>query len=183
MPVSLTWQAAQPKANFNDAEFQVSLGDRRDLSVKQTGDLWLDYDVMRQGEGYQVAVKRAIAKSDATQLIRQSINGEGRDLKMTIVDLGQYPDWIDTDFRVSYRTRDPNPEFREGYTYTSRYEADLDPAYFEKNGEEFLLHLGDLPMNFKYLQSGTGVEIEVKAIRSFADNKTTQTISWTGILP
>ncbi|OKH15965.1 hypothetical protein [[Limnothrix rosea] IAM M-220] len=183
VPVSLVWQATPPIQDFSSAQFNLRLGDRRNISVEQTGDLWLDYDLRRQGEGYEIVVNRAIAKADATQLIRQSVSGEGRDLKMTLVDLGEYADWIDTDFRVVYRTRDAEPEFREGYTYTSRYEADLTPAYFEQNGEEFLLHLGDLPMNFKYLQSGTGVEIEVIATRSFADNSTTQTITWTGILP
>ncbi len=183
VPVSLAWQAAQPIQTFYDAKFKLRLGDRRNLSVEQTGDLWLDYDVVRQGEAYQINVKRAIAKSDATQLIRQSTDGVGRDLTMKLVDLGQYDDWIDTDFRVIYRTRDPNPEFREGYTYTSRYEGNLEPAYVEKNGEEFILYIGDLPMKFQYLQSGTGVEIEVVATRSFADNSTTQTILWTGVLP
>ena len=183
VPVSLTWQASQPQQSFNNALFDLQLENNRQVSVQQVGDLWLDYDVIAEGNGRKVTVKRAIAKSDATQLIRQGMTGQGRDLKMTLVDLGQYSDWIDTDFQVIYRTRDSKPEFREGYTYTSRYEADLDAAYFEKNGEEFLLHLGDLPINFKYLQSGTGVEIEIKATRSFADNSTTQTILWTGILP
>ena len=183
VPVSLTWQASQPQQPFNNALFNLQLTSNRQVTVQQVGDLWLDYDVISQGNGQEVRVKRAIAKTDATQLIRQSVSGQGRDLKMNLLDLGQYPDWIETDFHVVYRTRDPEPEFREGYTYGDRYEADLAPAYVQKNGADFLLHIGDLPISFKYLQSGTGVEIELTATRSFADNSTTQKILWTGILP
>lgn len=182
-PITLQWQANQPSQPFDTAEFSLSLNDDKNLVTTQTGSLWLDYNVAKQGEGFQITVVRAMAESDATQLIRQGLEGQGRDLKLKLVDLGQRSDWLNTTFRVQYRTRNPNPEFREGYTYETRYDEILPPAYVEQNQGEFTLHIGDLPMPYKYLESGTGVEIEIAAERTFADNSTVKTIRWQGLLP
>lgn len=62
---------------------------------------------------------------EATQLIRQGLRGTGRDLTFSILDLGPRSDWLDTQFMVTYRTRNPTPQFREGYTYETRYSGRL----------------------------------------------------------
>jgi hypothetical protein len=183
VPISLTWQAAQSPQAFSAAQFDFALGDRRDLAVSQGGTLWLDYDVMQQGNAYKVTVTRAIAASDATALVRQGLTGTGQDLQLTIVDFGKYPNWINSQFRVIYRTRNPNPEFRQGYTYTTRYDGVLDPAYVQQNQGEFKLQIGALPIDSQYLQRGTAIELEVIAERSFASHSTSQTIRWTGVVP
>lgn len=183
VPISLNWQSSQSIQTFSGAQFQFTLGDRRDLAVSQGGSLWLDYDVMQQGNAYKVTVTRAIAASDATSLVRQGLTGTGRELQLKIADLSAHPDWLDTHFRVIYRTRNPNPEFRQGYTYTTRYDGVVDGLNVQQNQREFTLNLGALPIEPQYLKQGTAIELEVIAERTFASHSTDQTIRWTGVVP
>lgn len=182
-PIRLTWQATQPTSQFLDAQYSLALRDDKSLTVTQSGAAWLEYRVDRQGNGFNLVVTRAMQESDATQLIRQGISGTGRDLKFVISDFGKHHAWLDTKFHIKYSTRNPNPEFREGYTYGDRYNEVLPVEYVTQNGADYILHLGDLPINAEYLQSGRGVELEITAERTFAEHRTTQNIRWQGILP
>ncbi|WP_099241133.1 hypothetical protein [Synechococcus sp. BDU 130192] len=182
-PIQLVWAADQPQTAFNQAQFSLSLGDSRQLAVQQSGEAWLDYTVQPQGNGFQIQVNRAMQADEATQLIRQGLRGTGRDLTFSILDLGSRSDWLDTQFIVTYRTRNPTPQFREGYTYETRYSGCLSPEAVQQIGSEYQLRLGDLPLDQEYLQSGMVVDLEITAERRFGEHQTQQVIQWRGGLP
>lgn len=183
VPIKVIWQATQPSLAFADARFYLALQSDRTVTIDQSGDRWLDYRVEPKGKGFNLVVTRAMQASDATQLMRQGFSGTGRDLTFTLTDFGKHHQWLDTTFYVQYRTRNPNPEFREGYTYGDRYNQTLPVEYVTQNGTDYILHLGDLPINAQYLQSGTAIALEITAYRSFAGHQTSQTIQWQGTLP
>lgn len=49
-------------------------------------------------------------------------------------------------------------------------------------GNRFILNVGKLPIDPEYLRSGTGVEIEVTATRSFAGYSREQKLTERGII-
>jgi hypothetical protein len=91
------------------------------------------------------------------------------------VDLAQKSDLIDTQFQLKYRSTDKDSG-RE--RYRTRYEGEIPAELVRRDRNRFILELGKLPIDSRFLQSGISVEIELTLTRSFGGRSAQQDINW-----
>jgi hypothetical protein len=82
-----------------------------------------------------------------------------------------------TKFRLRYRVTNEDPRFRPPSVYTLRYDGEIPDELVTINGNQFTLDIGQLSIPAKDLQSGTGVEIELLAERTFSGNSSEQRLT------
>jgi hypothetical protein len=93
------------------------------------------------------------------------------------VDLAQKSDTIDTQFQLKYRSTDQDSG-RE--RYRTRYEGEIPVELVRRDRNRFILDLGKLPIDSRFLQSGISVDIELTVTRSFGGKSAQQEINWQG---
>jgi len=172
----LVWNAPQSFAPFANKTFNLALKDEGGIDFSPAGDVWLQAKTTENNNITQLVVYNAILASEATKLESTGLVGRGTNLQLNLVDVAGQSNLIATEFYVKYRITTSDSRFRAVYDYTLKYEGNIPPNLIEYNENSFTLSLGQLPIDPKYLQPGVGVEIELLATRSFADNSTEQKI-------
>ncbi|VEP17014.1 conserved hypothetical protein [Hyella patelloides LEGE 07179] len=169
--VLLVWDASQPVADFADERITLSLDGENNPNLNFPDDLWLETSELKRDRVSEFFVFNAVREKDVTRLKHQGISGTGENLKLAIEDRAQKSNVLDTDFSIRYRVSNSvdDARFRRVFDYKTKYEGQVPPEAIEKNGDRFILNLGQLPIPPEYLQLGTAVEVQLVANRSFAD--------------
>jgi len=146
----LIWNAPQEFNRFANQRFTLTLDDQKEMKVTVPSELWIE---------------------GTTQKRNNVITGNGTDLRLFLEDKASQSNLIGTKFKVRYRvTRWQADDLQTSprTDFVTRYEGDMPANLVRQDGNQFILDIGQLPLPVESLRSGTGVEIELLATRSFA---------------
>ena len=174
--VLLVWDASQPVANFAEEKITLGLDENNKPSLNFPEELWLETSEMQRENISEFFVFNAVKEDDVTRLKHRGISGTGTDLKLAIEDKAQMSDILDTDFSLKYRVSKSTDDarFHRVFDYRTKYEGAVPPEAVEKDGDRFMINLGQLPIPPEHLELGTAIEVQLVANRSFADKYSKQ---------
>jgi hypothetical protein len=173
----LVWQANRPIADFGEGSVTLDIQDNGQVAISFPEDVWVGGTVEQQGDRTIFTAMNAIAASEATQLRVGDLAGSGSDLQLVLVDLAQQSHIVATQVQIEYRSTDGGSERGRPRT---RYEGEIPAELIRQDYNRFMLDVGKLLIDSRFLQSGTTVEIELIVTRSFAGRSVQQKISWQG---
>ncbi|MEM9927347.1 MAG: collagen-like protein [Cyanobacteria bacterium P01_D01_bin.50] len=168
------WREKQPISSFKKANLKLNLNNSGKIEVDFPKKLWLDISSNREGDLTKLVVNHAIPQKEVTKLEVADFAGNGKNLKLSIVDLARKSEIIKTRFRVKYEIES------DDFFDDTEYEADIPPEFVTRDYNRFILALGKLPIPEEGLRVGTKVSVKIEAIRSLGKRETKQTINWKG---
>ena len=181
--VVLIWNAPQEFAPYAQRNLTLSLQDDRSVKINVPDDIWLQTNQVQRKNVTELFVFNAINSSDAVKLESQGIKGVGNQVTMEIIDKGGKSDLVDTTFKIKYGvSNSAEARFRDVGDYTTRYQGEIPPSAIRYNNDRFVLEIGKLPIEPRYLELDRAVKIELEVTRTFGDNTATQTIEAREIL-
>jgi hypothetical protein len=172
----LIWNAPQAFNQFAEKRVTLSLDENKNIKLSLPDDLWLEATTQQQNNITQLVVYNAMQEDEATRLKSEGLSGTGSNLKLTLVDEAERSDMVATKFRLKYRITRSDPRFQEGADFRTKYDGELPIDSIVANGDRFTLNLGKLPIEADALRSGTGVQLDLVATRSFAGYSAEQKI-------
>lgn len=178
--VQLAWQAARPISGFDRESLTAEIQADGTLAATFSEDLWADYSTQRQGDVMTLTIHRAVRRQDATRLAWGGTQGQGPNLRVIVLDLGNESAFVDTQFRVTLRTTTDDLRESRNPRYTTAYEAILPTEQVVLNNNRFELALGQLPIDARALRPGTYAQLEITALRSLGSHSAEQTLTWQG---
>ncbi|MGB7274816.1 MAG: hypothetical protein WBC69_16085 [Geitlerinemataceae cyanobacterium] len=173
----LVWQANRPLADFADGSAILDIQEDGGVEIIFPEEVWVNGQMERQNDQTVFTVENAIAKQEATQLQVAEFSGNGSDLQLALVDLAQKSDLIETQVQIEYRSTDRDSG-REHYR--TRYEGEIPVELIRRDRNRFVLDLGKLPIDSRFLQSEISVQIELTLTRSFGGKSAQQEVNWQG---
>lgn len=176
----VVWNAKRSLTDFSGETVTISLEDDKQVKVAFPEEVWVDGTLSQQGGTSQFVATNVILKKEATQLKRADFSGSSSNLSFAVIDAAGKSDLISTQFRIKYKTSSSNDRFRGDYEYRTRYEGNIPAELVTRNNNRFVVNIGKLPIESRYLSSGLPVEIELVATRSFAGRSAEQKIEWRG---
>ena len=179
----LAWDAPQPPTDFPNEEVQLTLMETGEVEMVSSENVWLASQVSAQNGATQVAIKQIVKQEDVTQLALTDFSGQRSDLSLTLIDQARKSDILTTQFRLQYRVaRDLQTDRPSGRStgYVTRYEGEVPAELVQQDRQRFILNLGHLPIDSRYLQSGLNVEVELTAVRTLGDRSAEQRVVWRG---
>jgi hypothetical protein len=175
--VVLIWNAPQSFEPFGDRLVTLNLQGDHSVAITLPEDLWLETSILQRNNVTQLFVFNAIKAEEATKLETKGLSGTGLALELELVDTAQRSDLIATQFYLKYSvSTSREARFRRVYDYTLKYEGEVPPQFVRYSGNRFIIDIGQLSIDPKFLQADTAVEIRLEATRSFGNNSATQTI-------
>ena len=178
--VELVWTSSDPLTTFANRTATLTLTPEQTVEVAFDQSLWVDTQVTEQGDQTRVAIANVVRADDATRLEIAEVGGSSRNLTFAVVDLARKSDILDTQFYIEYRVGEEGR--RRPSRYRTRYEGEIPASFVNRSFNRFELDLGELPIDSRYLRSGTPVEIEITARRSLGNNTAEQKLQWQGTL-
>ncbi len=167
----LIWNAPQEFNRFANQRFTLTLDAQKEMKVTVPSELWIEGTTQKRNNVTEFVVYNAVFERDVTQLEAKGITGNGTDLRLFLEDKASQSNLIGTKFKLRYRvTRWQADDLQTSprTDFVTRYEGDMPANLIRQEGNQFILDIGQLPLPVESLRSGTGVEIELLATRSFA---------------
>ncbi|MFM7580491.1 MAG: hypothetical protein ACKO5Q_26630, partial [Microcystaceae cyanobacterium] len=75
-----------------------------------------------------------------------------------------------------------DPRFRPPSDYSTKFSGEVPDTLVTRNGDRFVLNIGQLPIPPEFLKPGLGVQIELVATRTFSGYQATQKLWITDII-
>ncbi|MEG3435782.1 collagen-like protein [Pannus brasiliensis CCIBt3594] len=176
----LIWNAPQSFDRFADQRFTLSLNDNKEMKITLPPDLWIEGTTQQKNKVTEFVVYNAIFERDVTKLADRGITGNGKNLRVFLEDTADRSNLIGTKFFVRYRVSrwsGNDPQISPSTDFVTRYEGEIPPELVTQDGNRFTLAIGQLPLPAEASRSGTGVEIELTATRTFAGYSKDQKIT------
>ncbi|TVQ47813.1 MAG: collagen-like protein [Gloeocapsa sp. DLM2.Bin57] len=169
--VLLVWNAPQSFTPFAEQLATLELLDNQEVEIILPNDVWLEYAISEDNNLTELVVINAILRPQVLQLESAGISGNGENLILTVVDSSELSNLVDTEFAIIYRTilGDPNNNRRNRNSRT-RFEGDIPPELITYQNNQFIINVGELPIDPSFLTPGTTVEISLIITRFFQDN-------------
>ncbi len=181
--VVLIWNAPQVFEPFSNDTITLNLQDDRSVAMKFSPDLWLETNILQRNNVTELFVFNAIRSQDATRLKSKGLSGVGLGLQVELIDEGEKSDLIKTTFYIKYSVSNSSEaRLRPVSDYTLRYEGEIPPEVIRYSNNRFLIDLGQLPIDPRYLETGKAVQVKLDIKRTFGDNSATQSIVEKNIL-
>jgi hypothetical protein len=174
----LIWNAPQPFNTFANRRITLGLDEQNNMQVTVPDQVWLQSSTQQKGNVTELIVYNAILEEDVTRLKSEGISGSGPNLELLIADNGGQSSLIATEFKIKYRVSRSGSEsgtLTSG-DYFTRYEGDVPPELVTFDGNRFTIAVGQLALSPEFLKAGTHIEIELTALRSFANYSKQQRI-------
>jgi hypothetical protein len=174
----LIWNAPQAFSTFAKERLTLGLDRENKIQVIVPEPVWLQSSTQQKGNVTELIVYNAILESEVTRLKSQGIAGSGTDLALFILDNAGQSSLIATEFKIKYRVSRSGSEsgtFSSG-DYTTRFEGTVPPELVTFDDNQFTIAVGQLAIAPEFLKPGTAIEIELTALRSFANNSKQQRI-------
>jgi hypothetical protein len=178
--VQIDWQAPRPLASFATAGVTAAIDEAGNLGLAFAEDVWIAAEPSRTNDLTTFTVTAAVRASDTTRLSWGTPQGSGRELTMSVVDLGRESAHLNTRFWLTLRTSTDDPRDSRRPRYTVRYDDWVPEDLVTREGDRFVVAVGRLPISLQTLRSGTLAEVELRAERSLGSNSASQTLSWQG---
>lgn len=175
--VVLIWNAPQVFAPFSDRTLTLNLKDDRSIEMKFPSDLWLETNILERNNVTQLLVFNAIKSQDATKLKSKGLSGVGLGLELELIDEGEKSDLISTQFNIRYSVSNSSEaRLRPVNDYTLRYEGVIPPEAIRYSNNRFIIEIGRLSIDPRYLVAGKAIQVQLDIKRTFANNSATQSI-------
>jgi hypothetical protein len=175
--VVLVWNAPQPFALYSDRNLTLSLQDDQSIQITVPNDLWFQADQIQKNKVTELFIFNVIQASDATKLVSNGLSGFGENLQLELIDKAEQSDLIETSFTIKYSVSNSSDNrFRQANDYTLRYQGQIPPNLIRYSNNRFMLDLGKLPIEPRYLELDRSVQVEIEITRSFGKNSAVQTI-------
>ncbi len=164
----LIWNAPQSFSNFSQKKLTLQYVSNQGIVVNIPDDIWIEATTKQHKKITQFIVHNSIKKSDATRLKAQEIYGKGKKLQLKLIDEADESQLISTKFSIVYSVTYSDPWLRPVSDYSMKYKGDIPDELVVLNGNQFVVNIGKLPIDLKYLQSGLGMKIKLIINRTFA---------------
>jgi hypothetical protein len=167
----LIWNAPQAFDNFAKRRITLNLDEQNNIQPALSEEIWLQSSTQQKGNVTELIVYNAILAEDVTRLKSEGISGSGGSLELFIQDNASQSSLIATEFKIKYRVSRSSSDFATPTTgnYVTRYEGDVPSELVTFDGNRFTIAVGQLPLPPESLKAGTPIEIELTALRSFAN--------------
>lgn len=173
----LVWDADYPQAQASGA-LAVSINDGGEIDIAAPEDLWIDGDRTEEGDLTTYRVRYALLAADAVDLSVGRQDGRGEQFALSVLDLAGKSDVVETQIHVRYKTKSDDRRSR----YITRYDDALPADLLSQEYNRFVLDIGQLPIDKKYLRRNTEARVEITITRRLADNEATTVLEWNGSL-
>ena len=175
--VVLIWNAPQAFEPFANQVATLNLQDDQSVTINLPQNLWVESSILERNNVVELFIFNIVEEKEATQLQSQGLSGLGIGVELELVDKAQRSDLISTQFRIKYSiSRSSAASYRRVYDYTSKYEGEVPAQFVRYSGNRFIIDIGQLPIDPRYLEANTAVEVQLEATRSFGNNSATQKI-------
>ncbi len=169
--VVLIWNAPQPFAPDRDRNLTLSLQDDQTIKIDIPSDIWLQTNQVQKNNVTELFVFNAIKADDANKLESKGLSGFGEQLQLEIIDKAEKSDVIDSTFKIKYSVSNSSEaRFRSVKDYTVRYQGEISPTLVSYNDNRFIIDIGKLPIEPRYLQLDRAIQVQLEITRSFGDN-------------
>ena len=122
-------------------------------------------------------------RQQALQLASEGITNNGTNLLLTVSDTAQLSDLVNSEFSIRYRTVEGNNDsLRRNRNSRTRFEGEIPPELISYQDNQFVIAIGQLPIESRFLTPGTNVEIDLIVTRTFLDNSAVQQVNARGTI-
>ncbi|WP_330202861.1 collagen-like protein [Cyanobacterium sp. Dongsha4] len=181
--VVLIWNAPQSFDSFADRTLTLELKDDRSVDIKVPSDIWLQTNTIPKRNVTELFVFNAIRADEATKLKSEGISGSGLSVQWELTDTAQRSDLISSSFYLKYSVSNSGEaRFRPVSDYTLRFEGEIPPQMVRYSNNRFILDIGQLPIDPRYLEPDRAIQLDLTVTRTFGDNSATQTLTERTIL-
>ncbi len=180
--VQLEWQAERSPTQFLGFAPRMTLLETGEVQLDFPAALWVDSRAEVTDGLTTVTIHRIARADNVNNLAWGNQTGHNADLAVTVIDLGRESAYVDTQFEVTYRTTDEDPQNVLRGRYSEQFSGLMPPNLVTQDQNRFVLQLGQLPIRDRYLRPGTRVQIELRIVRSLGTNATDQILEWEGQL-
>ena len=175
--VVLVWNAPQPFAPYSDRNLTLSLQDDQSIKITVPDDLWFQGEQIQRNKVTELFVFNVIKASEATKLVSKGLSGVGENLQLELIDKAEKSDLLESTFTIKYSVSNSSEaRFRPVSDYTVRYKGEIPPSLIRYGNDRFILDIGKLPIEPRYLELDRAVEVELIITRRFGDYSATQKI-------
>ena len=177
--VLLVWDAPQSVSQFADQRITLKLEGENGVNVTFPDQMWLETSELGRDNITEIFVFNAVLEDDVTRLKSQGISGMGQNLELTLIDQANISNIVTTDFMIKYRVSKSYDQARSRrrFDYRTKYEGEVPVSAVNQESDRFTIKLGELPIPPEFLKTGTDIEVQLTANRSFADNSKQQKIT------
>ena len=131
----------------------------------------------------ELIVVNAVLRQQAVQLASEGITNNGTNLLLTVSDTAQLSDLINSEFSIRYRTVEGNNDnLRRNRNSRTRFEGEIPPELISYEYNQFVIAVGELPIESRFLTPGTNIEIDLIVTRNFLDNSAVQQVNFMGTI-
>jgi len=181
--ILLIWDAPQPFTPFANQLATVKLLDNQEVEIITPDDVWLEFTVVEENNLVDLIIVNALLPRDVLQLETTELSGNGDTLSLTVIDNAQQSDLVSSEFFIRYKTTEGvSDNFRRNRNTRTRFEGEIPPELITYQDNQFIIAVGELPIDPVFLAPGTNVEIELIVTRSFQDKTATQQITNRGTI-
>ena len=178
----IQWQAERSQTAFLSLSPTLTLEDSGSVQIRFPEAYWVDGVMERSGNVMTYVLTHIVDAEQVMNLAWGNQSGRGVDFTTTVIDLGRESAFVDTQFELVYRTTEDDPRDNRRVRYRDHFEGVVPPAVVTQDNNRFVLALGQLPIQGRYLQPGTLAQIELRIVRSLGQHSDTETLQWQGQL-
>lgn len=175
----LTWQSGRSPQDFAASPVSVELDNNRQVRATFPPEVWADGTTTQANGVTTFTVTNVIRQAEATQLNAATLSGSGAALQLVVIDLAGQSNLVSTQFRVKLRTSDSGGD-RGRPLLRTRYDGAVPANLVTRDGNRFVIALGQLPISARDLAPGVRIDVELTATRSFAERSAEQTLEKRG---
>ena len=181
--ILLVWNAPQSFANFGNQLATLKLLDNQEVEITTPDEVWLEFEAVENNNITELIVVNAVLQQQAVQLTSQGITNNGTSLLLTVSDTAQLSDLVNSEFSIRYRTLEGNNNIlRRNRNSRTRFEGEIPPELISYEYNQFVIAVGELPIESRFLTPGTNIEIDLIVTRTFLDNSAVQQVNFTGTI-
>ena len=165
----LVWNATRPITDFPGSVNLVlrQNHDKAILTRQFSSNLWLVTKTLDHKFKRTETVMDGMLQSDATNIIK-SISGSGAETKIELKDKSHYANRLNTSFQLSVK--------RSAFlSWKTVFNGQVPTNAIERSNGKFIIKLGNLPFNKKYLGNNRSIKVNLSIKRSFHQYSTTIT--------
>lgn len=178
----LIWEAPRSSQGFAGTGVTLAIQADGAIDFSFPSDLWVVGEQTRADAVTTFRVTQAVRAAEATQLAWGTFTGQSAQLTLAVLDLAAVSDYVNTQFHITLRTADGDPNRNRRLRYITRYEGTLPANLITRTNNRFELAVGRLPIDLDDIRRGHYAEIELRMTRSLGNNSASQNLEWRGQL-
>lgn len=178
----LVWDAPRSPDAFAGTAVTLAIQDSGAIAFDFPSDLWVVGESSQEAEVTTFRVTQAVQAAEATQLAWGTFTGQSSQFTLAVLDLAAVSDYVDTQFHITLRTADGDPNRSSRLRYITRYEGSVPANLITRNNNRYEVAVGRLPIDLDNIRRGYYAEIELRMTRSLGGNSANQTLEWRGRL-